>query len=75
MKKAVSDEPIGTATEWRPWFAWRPVWTRERAWAWLVWLERREAVTPIRPKDVSRTLEIAYSSTWKVWYPEYRRRA
>ena len=27
-------------SEWRPWFAWRPVVTEEGFWVWLVPLER-----------------------------------
>jgi len=23
------------------WFAWRPVWTRDRGWTWLRWVWRR----------------------------------
>ena len=33
--------PDESAPDAFPWFAWRPVWTRERGWVWLRFVLRR----------------------------------
>ena len=37
----------GFATEWRPWFAWRPVRLEQRKWAWLRWTYCRRFTPPL----------------------------
>lgn len=33
------EDPV--STEWRKWFAWRPIRTENREWVWLETVERR----------------------------------
>ena len=51
MKRFKNHVPLhileGVATEWRRWFAWRPVWSEQGGWIWLRWTWCRHFTPPI----------------------------